>query len=96
MGLELLVLLIIVFLVGFVLGWNTRKPKVIEKVSNKPFPTTFPMNPKGMEGQFKKKVTYCWHCGTHIKNQKHCCNCGRLIIWKDLNKGWIGNFKTNQ
>ena len=28
-----------------------------------------------------KKVSYCYSCGVHVRDQKHCHNCGRYLLW---------------
>lgn len=32
-------------------------------------------------GKENKKVTYCYSCGTTVRNQKYCHWCGRKLIW---------------
>jgi len=38
-----------------------------------------PINDKGKEN---KLVTYCYHCGTNVRQQKFCHNCGYKLIWQ--------------
>lgn len=28
------------------------------------------------------KYTYCYYCGTRVRNQKYCKGCGRKLIWQ--------------
>ena len=37
--------------------------------------------PIGMKGELRTHETYCFHCGTHVKNQKFCHYCGRKLLW---------------
>jgi len=32
-------------------------------------------------GNINKKRSYCYHCGTGVRNQKYCHNCGYKLQW---------------
>ena len=67
-----------------------------EDSGNKIIPDWCPFNkeksaevrhPIDSEGNLNKKVTYCFHCGTNVKNQKYCHGCGSKLLWNSLIEG---------
>ena len=44
------------------------------------------MHPIGNEGEFKTNLNYCYKCGTHVRDQKYCHQCGYKLIWRDNEK----------
>lgn len=41
-------------------------------------------NPTSLEGVPDKKRTYCYSCGTTVKDQKYCHGCGKKLNWQTL------------
>lgn len=39
-------------------------------------------HPINSDGEENKKVTYCYKCGTNVKNQLYCHNCGQKLLWE--------------
>lgn len=38
-------------------------------------------HPIGCDCRFNRKRNYCVSCGTTVKNQRYCHNCGKELIW---------------
>jgi hypothetical protein len=41
-------------------------------------------HPLNMDSTENKKVTYCYQCGTTVRNQVFCHGCGRKLIWNKV------------
>ena len=41
-------------------------------------------HPTDSEGNKNTKCTYCYRCGTNVRNQKHCHGCGAKLDWSTL------------
>lgn len=41
------------------------------------------MNPINSDGKPNKLITYCYKCGTNVRNQIYCHNCGRKLLWNN-------------
>ena len=39
------------------------------------------LHPLNKDCKSNLKVTYCYNCGTHVKDQKYCHGCGSLLNW---------------
>jgi len=35
------------------------------------------------EGKLDKNRSYCFHCGTSVRDQKFCHGCGYKLLWKE-------------
>lgn len=42
------------------------------------------MHPINAEGKENKKVTYCFKCGTYVRNQLYCHGCGYKLDWSEV------------
>jgi len=40
-------------------------------------------HPIDMNGEENKSVSYCYNCGTNVKDQKYCHGCGRRLLWNN-------------
>lgn len=48
-------------------------------------------HPLDADGKLNKKATYCYNCGTMVKNQKYCHGCGRLLLWSYKDRKAVRN-----
>ena len=39
-------------------------------------------HPIGVDCKPNKLISYCYQCGSKVKNQKYCKNCGRWLLWQ--------------
>lgn len=42
------------------------------------------LNETRNEWVINHKVNYCYHCGSRVKNQKYCGECGFKLDWNDI------------
>ena len=38
-------------------------------------------HPTDSDGKINKSMSYCYHCGAHVRDQKYCKNCGWKLLW---------------
>lgn len=52
-----------------------------EKDGKRNMETSVATHPIGSDGKVNRKISYCYSCGTTVKNQRYCHGCGNKLIW---------------
>ncbi len=60
-------------------AWLVAKEESEEEIEK--WPIAIVKHPIDSTGKPNRSRTYCYHCGTHVKNQKFCHGCGHKLDW---------------